>query len=406
MFLLRLPDLLKSRNRHREQQSDDQKQDHHFNQRKASDEVAHPPHLDNRWHIQGTIKAILSASALAISASLHATVIVLNNGDRLTGTVVERKDGKIYFHSDFLDATVAVPEEGATIEEGPAPSPPSESLAGIPPQQTPKPQAQAPASGGSPSTPTHAEVLSSAAQHPAAVKPVVSPWTGKVEFGYDNQVSNGIRVVNVTFRDEEERTFGAENLLFKGRFLYAMSGGHATTDEEDGEFRWRHNLSPRFFTQLDTTASSDKIQLVRYEIQENAGVGYRVFQSKPFTANFGAGVTGQALDATGIEQGFDYLGNVFQDVTYKLNGRFTFTENASAQYSPETRSRYGFVPTISTPVSSQAQDYAYKFHTTLQGKLTDHLSLNLHFEYEFNNAILVPTNRAEQRTTTTVGYGF
>ena len=38
-------------------------------------------------------------------------------------------------------------------------------------------------------------------------------------------------------------------------------------------------------------------------------------------------------------------------------------------------------------MSGSEQDYAYKFQTTLQGQITHHLSLNLHFEYEFDNAI-------------------
>ena len=57
-------------------------------------------------------------------------------------------------------------------------------------------------------------------------------------------------------------------------------------------------------------------------------------------------------------------------------------------------------------LTGDERDYDYKFHTSLQGKISKHLSLNLHFEYEFDNAILDPNARGSQRVTTTLGYGF
>ena len=54
-------------------------------------------------------------------------------------------------------------------------------------------------------------------------------------------------------------------------------------------------------------------------------------------------------------------------------------------------------------MTGSERDYDYKFHTTLQGKINKHLSLNLHFEYEFDNAILDPNARGSQRITTSAG---
>jgi len=229
---------------------------------------------------------------------------------------------------------------------------------------------------------------------------------GKVEFGYDNAISNDVRTVNLTLRAETERTIGPDNLLFKGRFLYGANNGLATTDKEDGDGRWRHNLSRRVFLQTDTSYNSDKIQLVNYELQQNAGLGCTLYKDLRQTADVGAGATAQYLDATGIDRGFDYLGNFFQDYSFRINRLYKLMEDMTAQYSPETRGRYGFVPDLSVPLSGQARDYAYRFHTTLQGKINARMSLNLHYEYEFDNAILNPSDRTEQRITTTLGYGF
>ena len=38
--------------------------------------------------------------------------------------------------------------------------------------------------------------------------------------------------------------------------------------------------------------------------------------------------------------------------------------------------------------------------------MTERFSLNLRFEYEFDNAILDPKAKVDQRITTSLGYGF
>jgi hypothetical protein len=179
-----------------------------------------------------------------------------------------------------------------------------------------------------------------------------------------------------------------------------------TTDQDEVDFQWRHNLNARLFTQAITSYASDKVALINTNLEQTADLGYKVFATARATAAVGAGVVGQYFDATGIQGGADYLANAFQDYSYKINGRYTFTENATVQYSPEERGRFGVVPNVMTPISGNPQNYDYQFHATLQGRISDHLSLNLHFDYEYNNVILDPRARADQRITTTLGYGF
>ncbi len=380
---------------------------------------------------------------LAATSIARASVLVLSNGDRLTGHVVKRAGGKVYFHSDILGDIVA-PENAVTIVEKPPETVSVNALVGLPP---PKPAApggtvtptvlQSPTASTLP-PPTVAQTPAVVAQTPAQLPPAaiqqspvgplaplpivkvvakqpktptvltppVTPWAGKVEFGYDNIISSDIRTVSLNLSAEAERTIREENFLIKGRFLYGSSAGIATTDEEDGDFRWRHNLSEPLFVQSESTYDSDKINFIHYQFEQNEGLGYKIFQSTRQTVDVGAGVTGEELDATGVEKGFTYLGNVFQDYVYKISGRYTLLEDISAQYSPESRVLSGVVPDTVMSAMGNERDYAYKFHTTLQGKISNHLSLNLHFEYQYDNALIVPTTRAEQRVTTTLGYGF
>jgi putative salt-induced outer membrane protein YdiY len=325
--------------------------------------------------------ACVLALALGAAACSRASILVLSNGDRLTGKVIKRENGKVYFHSDILGDLVARENVVTILEQPPAPS--GAALAGVPPQPAPKP-------------PPH---------KPIVVVAPSPPWTGKVEVGYDNFVTN-VRAVTATLRAEADRTAGPDALQIKGDFLYGSSDGTANTDQEDASFRWRHNLTDRVFTQAQTSYDSDKIRLIRYNFDQNLGLGYELFQTLRQKVDVGPGVNVQDLDASGVQEGFGYFGNLFQDYSYKISGRYTFLEDASFDYSPETRGVYGFAPSLGVPLNTTARDYSYKVETTLQGKITSRLSLNFHFEYNFDNAVLDPASRLEQRITTTLGYGF
>lgn len=323
------------------------------------------------------VAALMAAPAVL---SCSATELIFANGDRLTGHVIKRENGKVYFHSQALGDIVALEKDVTIVDKPVSPVPPN-SLTGLPPQKK--------------AAPTQA-------------KPTVTPWSGKVEVGYDNQLTN-IRTVSTTAKVTVNRTVDQYDIMGTARYLYGSSAGLPTTDLTDGEFRVRDNLDSQFFLQSDSTAGDNKIQEINFEGQENVGAGVKVIKTERSTVDIGAGVSGQYLNAYGIQEGWNYLGNVFQDYTFKINGRYTFLEDVWAQYSPQTRERFGgdaANPNSLVATIGSDEDYAYKFHTTLQGMLTKHLSLNLHWEYEYNNAILDNSLRGEERITTTLGYGF
>jgi putative salt-induced outer membrane protein YdiY len=379
---------------------------------------------------------------------LRAEQLLLKNGDRLTGKVIKREDGKIYFRSDLLGDIIA-PANEVTIVETPPPAA-AQSLAGLPPQPVTAPAPATapvivPAATATPPAPALAVTPAPAAAAIVApapgaaaaassamvavvpsrgpwwwpgwpswpwvtrplyiLKPVITKWTGKVEFGYSNELST-VRTVSTSLRAQADRNVGPDEIELKGTYLYGSSSGIPTTDQDEIDFRWRHNLDERWFTQALTSYSSDKIRLINTDFEQTADLGYKLINDTRQTLDIGGGAMVQYFDATGVEGGSDYLGNAFQDYTYKINGRYTFTEDASIQYSPEDRGRNGVVADISTPINTTSQNYDYKFHATLQGKVTDHLSLNLHYDYEYDNAVLDPNSRADQHITATLGYGF
>lgn len=345
--------------------------------------------------IRRTLIASLAWLAASAAPAL-ADVLVLSNGDHLTGHLVSHQNGKFVFHSEVLGDLV-VADTVATVQPSPPSPTPTQSMVGLPPKSAtpaaaPK-VAVVPSQGGAP-------------VEAVVVKPPVTPWTGKLELGYDNDLTN-VRTVSTSVLGEVDRTIGPNELMLKGHYLYGRTDGLATTDQQGVEFRLRHNLNSRLFEQSDTTEGWDRIQLINFDGEENVGLGYKLVSSARQTVDVGSGVTGQYLDADYVQRGYDYLGNMFQDFTYKINGRYTFSEDASAQYSPELRAAYGLDSGV--PTGDQIgveRNYDYKLDAALEGKISQHLSLNLHWLYDYDNVVADPNERSEERITTTLGYGF
>jgi putative salt-induced outer membrane protein YdiY len=362
---------------------------------------------------------------------VRADVLMLNNGDHLTGKVIKRENGKVYFHSDVFGDIVA-PANLVTVVKGTPTATPPESLAGLPPQlplkavkppvvsgaPLPAPAKSGPAPAPSPPQPAGQPIVLTPyapprrpwwmIAEPLRILSVFKPWSGKVEFGYDNEVTN-VRTVNVSLRAEAELTAGPDSYKVDERYLNGFTGNQATEDQDAADFQWRHKLNERLFTQSLTSFNHDKLQQLHEDLDENIGLGYKVFEGLRQTVDVGAGVIGQYLDMGGYQKGYDTLGNVFEDYTYKINGRYTFTEDASADYSPQERERFGLVNGPTGPmegVVGRAQNSSYKFDAALQGKISERLSLNLHFEYQYYSAVFNPNARSDQHITTTLGYAF
>ena len=322
---------------------------------------------------------VIAMILMCVSLSMaQASVLVMPNGDRLTGHVVETKQGILYFYADALKSTVSLDANTAKILET---------------EDSVKKPAVATAS----TTSTASEVK--------APKPK-NPWKGKLELGYSEQTALGIHAVNLSVRAEETKTVKENEYLAKSRILYSNSAQIATAEQADASFRWRHTLSPLLFSQSESSFNKDRIQLINYRFEQNVGLGFKVLEDPRKAVNVVFGITGENLRATGVEGGFSYLGKASEDFSYKFNSRIKFTQDASIEYSPLMQNHNGLIPSLTQQVSTSIAEYNYKILTNLESKITNALSYNLRFEYEYNNATLDPAARAEQKFVSALSYGF
>jgi putative salt-induced outer membrane protein YdiY len=348
---------------------------------------SHPPGRPRSW-LAFALVLFLTGGLASHAAELH-----LSNGDRVTGEVVRRDDGKIYFRSPVF-GEIAVAETDAVVID--TPETPVESLTGLPPNEKPPPVHRQPA-----------RKAPAIAATPDVPGPVTQPadWKGKVEFGFSNQ-SGRADTLNLSVRTEFELKKGFDNYKASARYLYGKTNKIVSSDRQDASFRWRHDISERVFTQSLTSYTSDQVTRIYTNLEQNGSVGYQVLQTKNQKASIGSGLTLQYRRAEGLEPGVNFLGEVFQDYTYKINGRLTVSQAINALYSPNGQVRLLASGTNASKLSTDADNYKVRFYSTLQGKMSERISLNLRYEYEYDNAILQQNGRTDQRVTSSVGYAF
>lgn len=338
--------------------------------------------------LKGITASILLGS---IAAAVLADELHLVNGDKITGSVVSETTETITFKSPILGEFTVSRNQAKIIPSAGPPEAHIESLAGLPP--TPESQPSSKKSG-----PKKGPAQKSKESD-------TPPWKGKIEFGFRQQQGR-TDAINFDVRASAKRKLEIDSFALDTRLLYGEQGNRTINDRYDGSFRWRRDLSERTFAQTLTSFTSDKQKNINQNWEQNIGAGMSLMKSETHKLNLGGGLTGQYRDSSDVESGFFTLLELFQDYQYQINGRLTFLQEAVAQYSPDSQTRFITVPNQPTAAIPGETNYKVRFNTTLQGKISERLSLNLRFEYEFDNAVANKDARIDQRITSSIGYAF
>ncbi len=305
------------------------------------------------------------------------TRFLLKNGDAISGVVVEQDKQTVVIRSTIF-GEITIPRSSIL----PAPATPA-----------------APA-GGADSKSTAVAATPTAASVPAQAlaKPEPLPWRTKLEFGFGTE--NGRNDADrYSVLAQTERTINANSYLIVGKASYSKQNKVTTTDRTEALFRWRHNFPNRTFSQTQTNYYRDRITGIDVNIDQNAGVGYRVVDGERYTLNIGTGLTAQYRQAADVETGTGALGEVFQDQSFVFNDVTKLSQNLTVQYWPSS-------PDTTTALRTGEDNLKWRFGTTLTGKLSEHLSLNLRYEYDYDSAVVDPSARGNQRITSSLGYLF
>lgn len=233
-----------------------------------------------------------------------------------------------------------------------------------------------------------------------AVKPSVPKWKRQIELGLAQQ-SGARQKEDLSFRMQLDGKLGANTFRATGRLLKTETDSLVVADRREADFRWRHDINKRLFAQALTTYVEDGVRKIDLSIEQQVGGGYRLLDNDRHKANVGLGAVAQYLDRDNIDPQTALLGSLFQDYAFEMNSRLKLTQESSFMYSDTgaLTSRSGTVASAPT-----AGSYRLKFNTGVQSKVTDHMSLNVRFEYDYDRSILDADLRADQRLTTSLGY--
>lgn len=329
----------------------------------------------------------ICATALAIFAASVACAdsLRLANGDVLTGKLVSHEDGRIKFASPVL-GVIEVDDASATVAAT-APDAEPEAVAAVAQDETPPADAE-----------SETDALAKAG--------LDTRWKSKIDLGFNWQDGRKNRR-DLNIRLEAERKTERNQYRAQGRFLLARDNGTTSTDRRDASLRWRREFGKRWFSQTNTTYSDDSVKDIQFNIDQNVGVGYRFLRSEKASASVGAGVTAQYRDTVAdIDDGLGQFGEIFQDLKWKFHPRFELSEEVNALYSPDGQPLRTATGNPVNLASNDVPNYKVNFSSVLRGRITEAMTVNLRFEYEFDNAIIDRNARSDRRVTTSIGYAF
>jgi len=300
------------------------------------------------------IISVTSAILFLAVATLNAQkILVLPNGDRLSGDVVKTQAGLLYFATPDI-GTVAIDAYKAKLyDDENAPPPPTDGL-----------------------------VL----------------WKNKPDY------VNGEFNVGFSKRSAEENntdlnlglTIKVDNpehpkdsYQWDAFYNYGEQNEDKSTDEYGASFRYRRDLTKSSFFQSLTSYEVDRIRKVGHDLQQAFSWGYKLIEEEKMMLNVGPSIIIQFLDQPGEFDGFDSLGGIFEEFRWLIYDDLVFYQSFDIGLSFQ-----------------DSENYNYQFYMALETNLLGNLSLRLSYLLDYNNAVQRNIDECDSLITTSVVYKF
>jgi putative salt-induced outer membrane protein YdiY len=232
-----------------------------------------------------------------------------------------------------------------------------------------------------------------------AVQPEVETWKRQMDVGFSQQ-SGAKEKQDLSVRLQVDGREGDNTFRGTARLLEAEADGKTVTDRREADFRWRYDINKRLFAQALTTYAADDVRKIDLSLEQQVGGGFRLVDSSRHKANVGLGAVVQYLDRSSTDQQTALLGSLFQDYAYQWNSRVKLVQESSFMMS-DTGALSVKGGLANAPVEGS---YRLKFNTGVQSKVSNNMSLNVRFEYDYDRSVLETELRADQRLTTSLGY--
>lgn len=285
----------------------------------------------------------------------HADTLVLENGDRLHGTLVSQDAEEIVFESPVLGRLV-VPAERGFIESGPAEGVVMEA--------------------DDVDTPELVEADTDVFEPEPSLQ---NFWNFALPDGWRAELAVGLSKedatvssseVNLDSRVDWERT-ERNRFKWEGYYDYRTRNRQKSTDQWGASQDVRQDFNERWFVRSKTSNDTDLIKEIKWDVQQTIGIGYKLFNLESVRLNIVPGIGVRHLEQPDPPGNQSYFtANFYQDFEYILNEHLKLFQDFN--YVSEFR---------------ESDNYTYVLTAGAETKMNDHLRLRLSYLYDFDNRV-------------------
>jgi len=260
---------------------------------------------------------------LLVCSYAAADEIILTNGDKLTGKIIEVKEGVLTLETSYSEP---VKLQFDAVQKMSSSEPVELHLADgevLKGRITTNADKQVSVEAGSGRESVTVALENIAALNPPPKKPVT--WKGNISLGGNWQDGN-TDTMNVSVGALATRR--SENDRFLINFLYNKSedNGQRTAENTYGQLKYDYFLSPKWYLYLNIDMLSDEFKDINFRTSVGPGVGYQVWEDENRLLGLEAGLSYTSEDRD-IGEDTDWLSaRVGVNFLYKLFDRIVFTD--------------------------------------------------------------------------------
>lgn len=328
----------------------------------------------------------LAAALSGVGRLALADEIFLQNGDRITGEVVEATDSTVTMRTEAMGIVTL---DRAHIQE--APSEPDEH--GIPePPPAPADAAAAPEAAPAPSTVPAAPAAPAASAVATEFMPIkiAKPWTGSISGGINAREGN-TSSQSASSRFNVSRKKGPDELQLTGDSYFAASRKKMTAMKMFAGVRYDHFFQPdnRGWYGLGRfEADQDRFADINQRLVPAVGPGYAFFNSEDFKLK--------------VENAVGFAQTNFRDTTVN---RFEGVLIPRLYFESRIYGRSRFIQDTNAYFSLDASDgYRVRSESTIEAPFLERLKIRLSLIDDFNSHPSVGAENNDIRLISSVAY--
>lgn len=358
-------------------------------------------------------------AVLALPLLADGAVVVLKNGDRLSGIILDRDDTSIRLESPVF-GTLSVPRaQVERIEE----EVPGEATTAGATTDVPVIQKQGDNVGTATEelaeaaavTGVNEEQLQEAVDTKKAEKslervlqglPLLGPalrWMADSQWVelWETHITGGMTLrtgradsSNFNFLLWTERKYRQNEVRIEAAREYELTLNEdgsktVTRNRTRGLLRFRFNMNDYLFVQSSTQYSNARANGIDHDLRESVGIGWRYLRSDRLKGSITPSIAAQYQEVNGESEGISMVPTLSQDLVYNLNERITFREEANALF----------------PISGD-QKPTWGFLLRMETKLLSNLSFNIEYDFDYDGAVGVDAEASQSSILARVGVTF